>query len=283
MSLIHHPVLSKDACFKAFLTEIIPFSEWRTLNPVNIKEEVCSSFIGETDYANAVETRSTAVNPDDQLFADAKMGLENISERLNYTLNGVKSIVSHHQGISSELDLIAADIRYDLQIASFKIKIIHREYEKLLDDRSGTFNKAYSKLSQFSNAHDKLAEGLRLKSQQRLAILHSMVQGMIATLVRLPNRTFNDFVNLSNHLGGIQSQLEKLRLSNTLQNDQGSEISPEMAATEVKLKKAQRIYAWNHKRNEWAVAIVQNELKRLSMNLKKFPDYLSDLSSSLQN
>jgi hypothetical protein len=88
---------------------------------------------------------------------------------------------------------------------------------------------------------------------------------------------------LSNHLGGIQSQLEKLRLSNTLQNDQGSEISPEMAATEVKLKKAQRIYAWNHKRNEWAVAIVQNELKRLSMNLKKFPDYLSDLSSSLQN
>lgn len=119
MSLIHHPVLCKDACFKAFLTEIIPFSEWRTLNPVEIKEEACSTFIGETDYANAVETRSTTVNPDDQLFADAKIGLENISERLNYTLNGVKSIVSHHQGISSELDLIAADIRYSLYMISF--------------------------------------------------------------------------------------------------------------------------------------------------------------------
>lgn len=150
----------------------------------------------------------------------------------------------------------------------------------MLDDKSGSFDKAYSDTSQCSNVHDQLAESLRLKSQQRLAVLHVMVQGMIATLVRLPNRTFNDFTNLSNHLGGIQSQLEKLRLGRVFNHD---EMSPEIAATEVKLKKAQRIYAWNHKRNEWAVSMVQQELKRLSKTLKKMPEYLSDLSSTLKH
>lgn len=281
MCLIHHPVISKDSCFKAFLTEIIPFSEWRTLNPVDIKEEACSSFIGETDYADAVETRSTTVNPDDQLFTDAQVGLLAISERLTYTLNGVKSIASHHQGISTELDLITADIKY-LNVSSNSNLMIFREYEKLLDERSDPFHKAYSELNECSNAHDKLAEGLRIKSQQRLAILHAMVQGMISTLVRLPNRTFNDFVSLSNHLGGIQSQLERMRLSASLNTD-SHDILPEMAATEVKLKKAQRIYAWNHKRNESAVALVQHELKRVSKNLKMLPNYLSELSFSLKN